>query len=159
MTTLSDLGTMPMHELKAHPAKELMALITAAEKALHDAQYQVKWLQSALALKYMHRADNLRKLEWQRTGSISFEDNGVLVEQEVPAVPSWDQDHLAFIAETMQRCGGNPADYMQITYSIDEKKFDQWPEEFKRQIAQARCVEKGAVVYRLMPLNDERGDV
>ena len=150
--TLSDLKSMPVYELTALSAKELMVLIQAADETLHEAQYQVQWLQSALAHKYLHRAENLRKLEWQRTGSITFEDDGVLVEQEVPAIPSWDQDHLAFMAEVMQRSGGNPAEYMQITYSIDEAKFDQWPEEFQTQIAQARCIDQGAVVYRLMPL-------
>ena len=157
--TLPDLNTMPVYELTALPAKELMALIQTAEKALHDARYQVQWLQSALAHKYLHRAENLRKLEWQRTGSITFEDDGVLVEQEVPAIPSWDQDHLAFIAEMMQRSGGNPAEYMQITYSIDEAKFDQWPSEFQRQIGEARCVDQGAVVYRLMPLKQDGENV
>ncbi|WP_281648152.1 hypothetical protein [Parendozoicomonas sp. Alg238-R29] len=155
--TLSALKDLAMYELKALSPQELMALMSESEKALHDAQYQVKWLQSALAQKYMHRADNLRKLEWQKTGSITFEDDGVLVEQDVPVIPSWDQDHLAFIAETMQRCGGNPAEYMQITYSIDESKFDQWPEAFQRQIAEARCTEKGAVVYRLISLEEGGG--
>ena len=156
--TLSDLKTMPVYELTALPAQELMALIQTAEKALHEAQYQVQWLQSALAHKYMNRAENLRKLEWQKTGSITFEDDGVLVEQEIPAIPSWDQDHLAYIAEVMQRSGGNPAEYMQITYSIDEAKFGRWPQEFQRQIAEARCIDQGAVVYRLMPLKqDEEG--
>ncbi len=161
--TLSALKNLAMYELKALSPQELMALMSEAEKALHDAQYQVKWLQSALAQKYMNRAENLRKLEWQKTGSITFEDDGVLVEQEIPAIPSWDQDHLAFIAEVMQRSGGNPAEYMQITYSIDEGKFDQWPTEFQRQIAEARCIDNGAVVYRLMPLKQdgekEGGDV
>ena len=78
--TLTDLKTMPVYELTALPARELMTLIQDAEKALHEAQYQVQWLQSALAHKYLHHAENLRKLEWQRTGSITFEDDGVLVE-------------------------------------------------------------------------------
>ena len=155
--TLADLKEMPIHQLTALSASELMGLMDAAEKALHEAQYQVKWLQSAVAHKYVHRADNLRNLEWQKTGSIVFEDGGVLVEQELPAIPSWDQDHLAFIAETMQRCGGNPAEYMQITYSIDESKFEQWPVEFQQQIAAARCIDKGAVVYRLMTLSEAGG--
>ena len=143
---------MAIYEHANQPARTLMDQLNEANEAHQKTSYRMKWLQSVIAYKYCHRADNIRRAEGQRMGSIAFEDDNVLVEQDVPALPTWDQDHLAYIAERMVRAGVDPRDYMEISFSVADHKMKSWPAQFRQQMAQARCVEPGEVVYRLMPL-------
>lgn len=147
--TLGDLTTMPAAELAATAADQLALLQEDVERALATAKTAKERLDDALALKYGERAQAARRAEGKDTGVTRLEDGQVLVIAELPKRVDWDQPMLAALAERIRGSGEDPAEYLDITMKVPERKYAAWPETIRSAFAPARTVKTGKPTFRL----------
>ncbi|MEC7259018.1 MAG: hypothetical protein VXW58_14490, partial [Pseudomonadota bacterium] len=82
------------------------------------------------------------------------EDDGVTVIADLPKRIDWDQRALAELAETIAASGENPAEFIETTLKVSERKYSALPESWRKGFEPARTVRTGKPKFRLM-LNEE----
>lgn len=152
--TLADIPTMPVGEIAALPADQLALLQEAAQQDYQRAKTVSHWLEGAIALKYADRAQDTRQEAGKNTGKIRFKDGNVTVIADLPKRIDWDQHALAELAETIAASGENPAEFIETTLKVSERKYAALPESWRKGFEPARTVRTGKPKFRLV-LNEE----
>jgi hypothetical protein len=153
--TLSDLRAMPIGAVAELPPGPLMLLLEDAEAAIEAARTAKAWLEGALGLKYGERAAAALAAAGKDTGSIRFDDHDITVVVETPKKVEWDQSRLASLVSLMVESGDCPAEYVEISYRVPERKYAAWPNRIREAFAPARSVRIGKPSFRLQPKADE----
>lgn len=89
------------------------------------------------------KADEMRKLMGKDTGASSFVEGGLKVTVTLPKTVKWDNDRLAELATKMKGCGDDPAQYLKLTYGVDERRYKEWPDTIQAAFLPARTVLTG----------------
>ncbi|KEQ18099.1 hypothetical protein [Endozoicomonas numazuensis] len=147
---LENIQGLGVAELAARSGEELATLVRDTDKALAQLQLQKDWLESVVAYKYVFKASQARAQLQQEFGEISFEDEGVRVLVDLPREVSWDQQKLKTIAQRIQEQGEDPSEFLDVHYSVPQKKFDCWPQEVRRSFEPALQVKPGRCTYKLV---------
>jgi hypothetical protein len=148
--TLDDLPTMPFGEIAALPGDQLALLKQDADERLRSAKTLCDWLDGAIALKYGDQAKDVRRAEGKDTGTIRLQDGPVTVVSELPKRVDWDQAMLAGLVERIRAGGADPAEYVDIAFSVPERKYTAWPTDIRQEFEPARTVRTGKPKFRLM---------
>ena len=61
----------------------------------------------------------------------------------LPKRVSWDQTKLKAIAERIVAAGEPLSEYIDVEFSVSEKRFSAWPTNMKEQFVEARTVKGG----------------
>jgi hypothetical protein len=149
-----DIRTMPIGETATLPADQLALLQEEAVAALNAAKTLKDWLKGAVALRYADRAQALRCDQGKDTGMVRFEDGGVTVVADLPKKVDWNQGQLAALVECIRASGGHPAEYVEITFKVPERKYAAWPSHIRDVFAAARMVRVGKPAF-LLSLREE----
>lgn len=152
--TLADIPAMPVGEIAALPAEQLVLLQEAAQQNLQRAKTVSDWLEGAIALKYADRAAECRREVGKDTGTIRISDGSVTVIADLPKRIDWDQALLAQIAENIASAGEDPAEFIETKLSVSERKYGALPESWRKGFEPARTVRTGKPKFRLV-LNEE----
>lgn len=146
---IEDLPTMPIGTIAALPPQDLLQL-HADVLARSDAARRLKdWFDGALALRYGGRAAEARREAGKDSGSVRLSDGPVTVIVDAPKRVEWDQASLARMAERIRASGENPADYLEITFSVPERRFSAWSPAMREGFAGARKLRTGRPTFRL----------
>lgn len=148
--TLDNLHGMQAREIAALPAEQLALLQAEAAERLRATKTLSDWLDGAIALKYGERAQEARRAEGRDTGTVRLEDGAVTVIADLPKRVDWDQAMLAALIERIRAGGANPAEYVDVTFSVPERKFSAWPAEIREEFTPARTVRTGKPKFRLV---------
>lgn len=135
---LAELSSESLFKLKNDAAD-----LQAAAKAI------VEHVDRALDLRYAQRAHQLRLAAGKDTGVVHFEDGQVRITADLPKKVEWDQAKLNDITRRIAANGEDPTEYVEISYSISETKFNAWPETLKSAFAPARTLKTGKPGFRL----------
>ncbi len=154
--TLADIGAMPVGEIAALPADQLALLQEAAQQDLQRAKTVSDWLDGAIALKYTDRAAERRREAGKDTGTVRFNDGGVTVIADLPKRIDWDQRALTELAETIAASGENPAEFIETTLKVSERKYAALPASWRKGFEPARTVRTGKPRFRLVPGEEVR---
>src|SRR5690606_24797234 len=100
-------------------------------KALKDV------IDGAIALKFGPTARNTRARVGKDTGLVHFEEDGVRISVDLPKKPEWDQKKLAQIVTKIAADGDDPAEYVETTYKVPERKYGAWPAHIRQVFAPA----------------------
>lgn len=152
--TLADIHAMPVGEIAALSADQLALLQEAAQQDLQRAKTVSDWLEGAIALKYADRAAECRRDAGKDTGTVRLNDGNVTVTADLPKRIDWDQALLAQIAENIASAGENPAEFIETTLKVSERKYAALPECWRKGFEPARTVRTGKPKFRLV-LNEE----
>jgi hypothetical protein len=147
--TLDDLRDMQVREIAALPGDQLALLQDEAAERLRAAKTLSDWLDGAIALKYGDRAQEARRAEGKDTGTIRFQDEPVTVIADLPKRVDWDQAMLAELIERIRAGGADPTEYVDVTFSVAERKFSAWPADIREEFTPARIVRTGKPKFRL----------
>ena len=147
--TLDDLATQPVGEIAALPGDQLALLKQDADERLRAAKTLCDWLDGAIALKYGDQAQEVRRAEGKDTGMVRLQDGQVTVVAELPKRIDWDQAMLAGLVERIRADGADPAEYVDITLSVPERKYTAWPTDIRQEFEPARTVRTGKPKFRL----------
>ncbi len=148
--TLDDIHRMPVGEIAALPAGQLAMLKDAADERLKQAKMVADWLDGAISIKYADRAAACRLDAGKDTGRIHFEDGDVTVIVDLPKRIDWDQALLAQIAENIASAGEDPAEFIDTTRKVPERKYTALPESWRKGFEPARTVKTGKPKFRLV---------
>jgi len=62
---------------------------------------------------------------------------------------TWDQAQLATIAKRIDAAGESVEEFIDVSYSISESRFQNWPSTLRSQFEATRTVKPGKPTYRL----------
>ena len=131
------------------PARDLMQLQLEAAKGLKESKVLKDWIEGVIALKYECQTQSLRTQMGKDTGTVQFDDDGIRVTSDLPKKAVWDQTKLAEMAKRIAANGDEPAQYLEITYKVAERKYTAWPEHLRSQFAPARTLKTGKSTFKL----------
>lgn len=147
---LEDLPALPVGEIVALPGDHLAILKQDADERLRAAKTLCDWLDGAIALKYGDQAQEARRAEGKDTGTVRLQDGQVTVVAELPKRIDWDQAMLAGLVERIRTDGADPAEYVDIAFSVPERKYTAWPKDIRQEFEPARTVRTGKPKFRLL---------
>ena len=153
---LNDIGAMPIGDIIQLPAEHLALLQEDASANLEAAKRLKDWIDGAITHRYAERAINARRTEHKDTGTIRFLDDTVTFVADLPKKIDWDQDLIAEVIERIRAGGDDPAEYVEISFKVPERKYTAWPESIRATFAPARTVKTGKQTFRLTVSNEGR---
>ena len=148
--TLDDLPAMPVGEIATLPGDQLALLKQDADERLRTAKTICDWLDGAIALKYGDQAQEARRAEGKDTGTVRLQDGPVTVVAELPKRVDWDQAMLAGLVERIRADGADPSEYVDIAFSVPERKYTVWPKDIRQEFEPARTVRTAKPKFRLL---------
>jgi len=147
---LDDLPALPVGEIADLPGDQLALLKQDADERLRAAKTLCDWLDGAIALKYGDDAQEALRAEGKDTGTVRLQDGQVTVVAELPKRIDWDQAMLANLVERIRADGADPAEYVDIAFSVPERKYTAWPKDIRQEFEPARTVRTGKPKFRLL---------
>lgn len=133
--------------------KELLAKRDAVNQQIADLMEPVKVAQEYLAeieesinAIITEPIQHVRLATGKDTGTVECLVQGVRIKSKTSKVVVWDQEKLAWLRERIAQHNDDPDDYMKTktTYSIDEKRYKDFPPAIKDVFAEARTVKASA---------------
>ena len=111
-------------------------------------------LDGALSLRYATRAAEERRAAGKDTGTIRFDDGDFTVVADLPKRVDWDQAQLVTMVERIRASGDDPAQYVDVTIRVPERKYVAWPQAIRAEFEPARIVKTGTLKVELLPQGD-----
>jgi hypothetical protein len=138
---------MPIGEIASLPADLLAVLQQDAAKA---ARSLADWLNGAIALRYVDRAAAARRSEGKDTGTVRLDDGEVTAIADRPKKVEWDQATLGQMVTCIRAAGDNPAENVETTFRVSERKYAACPSAIREGFEAARTVKPGKPSFRLI---------
>ena len=76
-------------------------------------------------------------------GTVNMTGADLPFDINVPKKIDWDQEKLAALHAEIASSGSNPAEYIEVSYSVPESKYKAWPHHIALQFQPARTVTPG----------------
>ena len=147
--SLDDFSKMSLEEVIRLPAEDLHYIQLEADKELKKAKARIAWLESALLTKYRDKAQNIRREAGKDFGIARFIDGEITIVAELPKKVDWNQQELAALIEHLKSIGDEPLDYVDVSFSVSERKYAAWPQRFRAMFQDARTVSGGRQTFKL----------
>ncbi len=144
-----EMLNLPIGELAEMPVQLLAGLqdeLTYAGKQLRAATARFN---AALEARYATRATVARRACGKDTGTVRLADGEFTVVADLPKRVTWDQEQLARIAANIEAAGDNPAEFIETTLKVPERKYTALPESWRKGFDVARKVGSGKPTFRL----------
>ena len=150
----AELAELSVAQLAALSPQQKIVLARQLEQA-GDWLKQVKArLDAALEQTYGDRIRVARSDGGKDFGVVHVADGEVRLTVDVSKRVTWDQAQLATIAKRIDAAGESVEEFIDVSYSISESRFQNWPSTLRSQFEAARTVKPGKPTYRLAP-NEE----
>jgi len=104
---------------------------------------------AALEARYATRATVARRAIGKDTGTVRLADGDFTVVADLPKRVSWDQKQLARMAVNIRDSGNDPAEYIESTLKVPERRYTALPESWRKGFDVARKVGSGKPSFRL----------
>ncbi len=153
---VDDLTSMPPQEIAALPVEMLAVLQHEIDEAAKRIKAAKARLDAALITRYAGRAEDFRHASGKDTGTVRFDDGDFTIVADLPKRVSWDQARLAVMVARMIKSKDDPAQYIDISYKVAERKYTAWPEHLRRDFEAARTVRPGSLKIDLVSQEGEQ---
>jgi hypothetical protein len=148
---IDTLINLPAAELAAQPVEFLASLQAELAHASKQLKAATSRFAAALDLRYGPRAAEARRACGKDTGTVRLVDGEYTVVADLPKRVDWDQDKLAQIARNIASAGDDPAEFIETTLTVSERKFAALPESWRKGFEPARTVRVGALKISIEP--------
>lgn len=146
---LDDLPDIPAAELAGLTGEMLAMLQYELDGRLARLKAVKARFEEAMALRYGERAAHARREAGKDTGTIRLADGDMIVVADLPKRVEWGQRQLSEIVERIRASGDDPAQYVDISFKVPERKYAAWPESIRAEFTPARTVRTGKPVFRI----------
>ena len=147
--TLAQLGKMTAEEVQAIPQDQFVMLVEEAAEQLAKYKAYDGTLKAETARRYAEKAANARKAANKDTGTVSIIDGDFKVKADLPKKVKWDQAKMAAaVAEISTWEDTIISEYVDIEYSVPEKRYLAWPTPIRKIFEPARTVETGTQTFK-----------
>ena len=147
---LADLPQIPAKEIAALPADMLAVLQLETDESFKHIKAIKARLDGALTLKYSDQAAEARRLAGKDTGTVRLKDGAITVVADLSKRVDWDQEKLGQMVERIRAAGDDPAEYVEISFKVSERKYVAWPEAIRQGFEPARTVRTGQLGIQLL---------
>jgi hypothetical protein len=147
---VDDLTSMPPQDIAALPVEMLAILQREIDETAKRVKAAKARLDGALTIRYAIRAEELRHESGKDTGTVRLDDGDFTVVADLPKRVSWDQNKLAEMVERIRAAGDDPAEYVDISFKVPERKYSAWPEGIRKGFEPARTVRPGSLKIELV---------
>ncbi|MFZ5499685.1 MAG: hypothetical protein ACOY6N_11615 [Pseudomonadota bacterium] len=154
-----DVGNLPLalEELTAEcirplPATAKVELAELLDEMAGKIERARRALQAALDAQYGDLARARLHESGRDSGTVHLADGELVLSVEFRKTVVWMKDGPDGLAEIYRRIaanGGNPEEYIDLTYAVAERKYNAWPETLKAPFRKARTVKIGKPIYTL----------
>lgn len=107
------------------------AEVTAQVKEL---QALLKEIDAQIRDELQERTVEARELTGKISGVINLSVDGLHLKATAKKDYVYDQKILSNVADSIRSAGGNPHEWLKITYSVEQKKLKTMPESERRAI-------------------------
>ena len=152
--SVDDMLNMPTGELAQMPVELLAALQGELDHASRQLKAATARFSTALDVRYATRAAEARRACGKDTGTVRLADGDYTVVADLPKRVDWDQEKLAAMVARIRAAGDDPAQYVDITIKVPERKYTAWPDAIREGFEPARTVRTGTLKVTLEPSGD-----
>ena len=152
--TPDDLPSLSATEIAILPVELLAILQREIEERLKRDKAAKTHFDAGLAVRYANRAAEERQAVGKDTGTVRFDDGDFTVVADLPKRVDWDQAQLGDVVERIRASGDDPAQYVDITIKVPERKYCAWPDGIRASFEPARTVRVGALKVTLKAQGD-----
>jgi hypothetical protein len=147
--SVDEMLNLPIGELAEMP----VGLLSSLQGDLSHASKQLKAatarFNAALDMRYATRATAARRASGKDTGTVRLADGDFTVVADLPKRITWDQERLAQIAANIAAAGDDPAEFIENTLKVSERKYTALPESWRKGFEPARKVGSGKPTFCL----------
>ena len=148
---IDDLINLPAGELAQLPVDLLAGLQGELDHAARQLKAATARFNTALEVRYATRAAEARRDAGKDTGTVRLVDGAFTVIADLPKRVEWDQERLAQIAVSIAAAGEDPAEFIDTTLKVSERKYAALPEAWRKGFEPARTVKVGTLKVVLEP--------
>jgi len=154
--TPDDLPSLSAADIAALPVELLAILQREIDERLKRYKAAKTRFDAGLVIRYATRAAEERQVQAKDTGTVRFDDGDFSVVADLPKRVDWDQDRLAAMVARIRAAKDDPAQYVDITYKVPERKYTAWPDSIREGFEPARTVRTGTLSVTLIPAEDQQ---
>jgi hypothetical protein len=123
-------------EISNLPIQDLQALAARLKEAIDTQDRRKKVLNEALRLRFEDIARAKLNQDGKDTGTVRIQEGGKIIIANFRKKIEWNNDEL------MEIIGKHPEhkEDIKCTLSIEERKYNNWPENIQKRFEQARTV-------------------
>ncbi|WP_223428458.1 hypothetical protein [Tateyamaria pelophila] len=147
--SVDDMLNMPTGDLAQMPVELLAALQGELAHAAKQLRMASARFNTALEVRYATRAAEARRACGKDTGTVRLADGNYTVVADLPKRVDWDQETLAAMVARIRAAGDDPAQYVDITIKVSERKYTAWPDAIRKDFEPARTVKTGTLKVTL----------
>ena len=130
------------------PIDGLDAILTNAEHQARKAGFVKKAVTTLIESRYAAKASDAYRAANKDTGTVRIIDDEYEIVFDKAKKVKWDQAELLKAKQTIERAGDNPAEYLDVTLSVPERKYAAWPKHIREVFEPARTLEPGSVTVK-----------
>jgi hypothetical protein len=145
----AEIAEMSVNQLAALPNAKLVEATTNLDELLKWAKENRQKLDAAMEMRFGGQGRGALNESGRDFGTVHFNDGPLSVSYDLPKRVSWDQAKLKEIAERIVAAGEPLSEYIDVEFSVSEKRFSAWPTNMKEQFVQARTVKGGKPAIRV----------
>jgi len=149
--SINDILNLPTGDLAQMPVELLAALQSELDHASRQLKAATARFSTALEVRYATRAAEARRACGKDTGTVRLADGVYTIVADLPKRVDWDQEKLAAMVARIRAAGDNPAQYVDITIKVSERKYTAWPDAIRDGFEPARTVRTGTLKVTLEP--------
>lgn len=149
--SVDDMLNMQTGELAQMPVELLAGLQAELAHATKQLRMASARFNTALEVRYATRAAEARRACGKDTGTVRLADGDYTVVADLPKRVDWDQEKLAAMVARIRAAGDDPAEYVDITFKVSERKYTAWPDAIREGFEPARTVRTGTLKVEIVP--------
>ncbi|MCC6006788.1 MAG: hypothetical protein JJU40_03830 [Rhodobacteraceae bacterium] len=153
---IDDLINLPAGELAQLPVDLLAGLQGELDHAARQLKVATTRFNTALEVRYATRAAEARRDAGKDTGTVRLVDGTFTIIADLPKRVEWDQERLAQIAASIAASGEDPAEFIETTLKVSERKYAALPEAWRKGFEPARTVKTGALKIAIVPQGSDQ---
>ena len=146
--SVNDMLNMQTGELAQMPVELLAGLQAELAHAAKQLKAASAKFSTALEVRFAARAAEARRACGKDTGTVRLVDGDYTIVADLPKRVDWDQQQLAQIAANIAASGEDPAEFIETTLKVSERKYTALPESWRKGFEPARTVRTGKPKYR-----------
>ena len=138
------------------PLETYRELVAQADQLQALAKSVREFVEHVSELRYGEAARKARLADGRDFGVIRISDRDETVICDQKRIVDWDQSQLAAIFNRMNAVGDDPTEYIDVKYSVSERKFAAWPETLRRPFEAARTLKPAKPAFRLALVGESK---
>lgn len=136
----ADIAEMSVSQLAALPPEQKCEIDRNLDEAIDWLKKARSKFNAALEACYGEQARTQLLAEGRDTGTTHIRDGEFDVTVEIGKDVKYDIDGLSGLVAKIQATGGDPREYVEVKYSVSERKFQAWPQALREPFERLRTV-------------------